>query len=221
MGSPSPSLICTCGAAAPAGARFCPMCARPLVENAGRAEEPETAPSTEAAAIPEPQRGPIRLSSPEVIRSCFTGALLAALLGNLIYSLFFLWYPAAGFLSVYNYRRQSGAWARVSEGVRLGFATGVMIFLISLTLFTLAMLLAGESAGLAEVLRFQIEKFSAPQEARQQMIDILQSPAAMSMVVVLSLAMSFIVTVLCTALGGALGAKILGGEDPQRGTRRR
>ncbi len=187
------------------------MCARPLVEHAGEAEEPEIPPQPELPRplSAEPERQPITLSNPDVIRSCYTGAILAALLGNLVYYLFFLWYPAAGFFSVYSYRRRTGVFAHVREGARLGFATGVMIFFVSLLLFAFALLLAGDTAGLAEAMRQQIGQVSAPREVKQQMLEILRSPSAMTALLLMSLGTSFVASVLFSALGGALGAKIL------------
>lgn len=206
----SPELTCTCGTVAPPGARFCPMCARPLVEHAGEAEEPEPGfVELPEAVSPEPEPRPITASNPDVIRSCYTAAIVAALVSNLMPILFFVWYPAAGFFSVYSYRRRTGVFARVSEGARLGLATGVMIFLISLVLFALALLLVGDSGGLAEAMRDQIGQVSAPREVKQQMLDILRDPAAMSLTILMSLAMSFVTAVLFGMAGGALGAKVL------------
>ena len=186
------------------------MCARPLVEHAGEAEEPERPfVATPETSLPEPERQLITASNPDVIRSCYTAAIVAALVSNLMPFLFFVWYPAAGFFSVYNYRRRTGVFARVFEGVRLGLATGIIIFLVSLVLFALALLLAGDSAGLAEAMRDQIGQVSAPREVKQQMIEILRNPAAMSLAILISLAMSFVATVLFSVVGGALGAKVL------------
>ena len=184
------------------------MCARPLVEHADEAEEPES-PFVALSETVSPEPEPITASNPVVIRSCYTVAIVAALVSNLMPVLFFVWYPAAGFFSVYNYRRHTGVFARVPEGVRLGLTTGVMTFLVSLVLFALALLLAGEDAGLAEAMRDQIGQVSAPREAKEQMLEILQSPAAMSVAILVSLAMSFVATVLFSMAGGALGAKVL------------
>ena len=207
----SPELTCTCGAVAPPGARFCPMCARPLVEHAGEAEEPERLfeSKPEEPVSLEPERLPITLSNPDVIRSCYSSAILAALLGNILSYLFFVWYPAAGCFSVYNYRRRTGVFAGVREGARLGLATGAMIFLISLVLFAFALLLAGDTAGLAEAMRQQVGQMSVPSELKQQMLDILQDPTAMAVLLVMSLGVSFVTSLVFSVLGGALGAKIL------------
>ena len=208
---PSPELTCTCGAVAPPGARFCPMCARPLVEHAGEAEEPEAPFGSELEELvsSEPERLPITLSNPDVVRSCYSSAILAALLGNTLSYLFFVWYPAAGFFSVYNYRRRTGVFADVREGARLGLVTGGMIFLISLVLFAFALLLAGDTAGLAEAMRQQVGQMSVPSELKQQMLEILRDPTAMGVLLVMSLGVSFVTAVLFSVLGAALGAKIL------------
>lgn len=185
------------------------MCAHPLVTNPNNIEPPRTPSPAEAS---KPERSPLTLSNPDVLRSCYVGAILAALLGNLAYYLFFLWYPAAGFFAVYNYQRRTGIFPRVGEGVRLGLATGGISFLVSLALFTLALLVAGDPAMFGEAIREQIQLVSAPDDVKQQMLNTLKSPAAMSAMLLFSLVMSFAITILLSTIGGALGAKVLGPE---------
>ena len=112
------------------------MCAHPFTKILSTTKASAAIPEE---TIPELQ---IILSNPTVLKSCYIGAILAALLGNFIYYLFFLWYPAAGFLSVHTYRNQAGLLPDVRGCARLGLITGAMSFLISLILFSLALLLS-------------------------------------------------------------------------------
>ena len=182
------------------------MCAHPLVKNPNDIEPPNKILPVEAS---NPEHSPLTLSDPDVLRSCYVGAIFAALLGNLAYYLFFLWYPAAGFFAVYNYQRKTGLCPRVGEGARLGLATGGISFLVSLALFALALLVAGDPTMFGEAIREQIQLVSAPNDVKQQMLGILKSPTAMSMMLLISLVMSFAVTILLSTIGGVLGAKIL------------
>ena len=115
--------------------------------------------------LAEPERQPITLSNPDVIRSLLYGGNSRGTAGE-SRVLPFLSLVSRGrvLFRSNNYRRRTGVFAHVREGARLGFATGVMIFFVSLLLFAFALLLAGDTAGLAEAMRQQIGQVSAPRE---------------------------------------------------------
>jgi hypothetical protein len=207
VSKPSPDdLTCSCGATAPAGALFCPMCAHPLGVNPNALRQSG---DLSQESTPIDTRSLISLSNPDVIRSCYVSAILAALFGNLVYYLFFLWYPAAGVFSVYSYIRRTGTRLRTNDGVRLGLVTGILSFLVSLAIFTFVMLVTADPAIFGETIRQEIQSVSAPSDVKQQMLDILESPMALSFMLLASLTMSLTVAILLSIVGGVLGTKIL------------
>ena len=123
---------------------------------------------------------------------------------------FFIWLVAAGFYSVHLYQRRTGSTISVREGARMGWITGIVSFAISTVFFTLTMVRLSMSAGgLGELYRKQMESMSMPDQSMREALDLLQSPAGVTFVVLGSLLFIFVmITMLCTA-GGALGAKIL------------
>ena len=97
---------CTCGAALPEGAEFCPNCGRPLTPEAREQERTLNAlPPRE-----EDKPRPIGFSDIHSLRSCYWPAVTAALLANLplLNLLCFVWHPGAGFYAVHAYRRRTG-----------------------------------------------------------------------------------------------------------------
>ena len=204
-----PESICTCGARMPSNARFCHMCGRPLHEEPEpvveqREDVRETLPKVALA-------GPIAFGNPDALRSAYISALFASLLTNVPFLnyLCFIWYPAAGFLSVHNYRKRVGAAPSVRGGAKLGWITGVLTFAISLLLGAIGSLLPNQGASLNDILRQQIEQTPGQEDLKQQFLEMLQNPMALAVLVLFVLAVSFAMTTGFAVLGGALGAKVL------------
>jgi len=205
--------FCTCGAQLPPDARFCHKCGKPqreeLLPEAYRHIISEEVPVLELT--PAPPRLP-SFHNPVAVRAGLLAASLAALL-NLLPVLsygFLIWLLAAGFFSVYVYERRTGALLSVREGARMGWITGVLSFAISTVFFTLSMLaLSARSGGLAGLYRERLEGLSITDQSVQEAVQMLQSPAGLTLIILGSLVFVFvIVTLMCTA-GGALGAKVL------------
>ena len=74
---------------------------------------------------------------------------------------------------------------------------------------TLVILLAGDPTIFAEAIRQEIQSMSVPIAAKQQMLDFLQSPMALSFMVLISLAMSLTAAIVLSIVGGVIGTKIL------------
>jgi hypothetical protein len=69
--------------------------------------------------------------------------------------------------------------------------------------------LSARSGGLAGLYRERLEGLSIPDQSVQEAVQVLQSPAGLTLIILGSLVFVFvIVTLICTA-GGALGAKVL------------
>ncbi|MCY4587164.1 MAG: zinc ribbon domain-containing protein [Bryobacterales bacterium] len=208
---------CTCGAAFPDGSQFCPMCGRPLSEEAEQAERTQAQEALERArrqqAPDEKREKPIGLGNSDALRSSYFGALLAAFLSNMpfLYLLSFIWYPACGFLSVYIYRRKTGAKPKPSQGGRLGVLTGILTFAISLVISSVNMLFAGQGA-FSDLFRQQIEQTPAQEEVKRQILQLIDNPVVLGFLLLISLIVTLVFTVGFSAAGGALGAKILEDE---------
>lgn len=206
---------CTCGATAPPEARFCPMCARPFREEhqapdirevVATAREDSTAQGT-----PAQEDVPIGFGNLEAIRCAYTGAVIAAVLSHipLLNILCFVWYPAAAFFSVYRFRKRTGVFLNSRQGAKLGWITGVLAFAVFLLLFATVMLFGVDDGTFAEAMRQQIDQMSVPSDVKQQMREIIQSPAAMGFVMLVYLGVSFLITAGLSSIGGAVAAKVL------------
>jgi len=193
------------------------MCGRPLSEEARQAEADQAQAAIEAsrrkaAGELEPDERPIGFGNPAALRSSYLGGLLAAFLSTipLLYFLCFIWYPATGFLSVYLYRRRTGHSPTPRQGARLGAMTGVLTFAISLVINVLNSMV--READFADMFRQQIDQVvqgPGQEELRRQMLELIDNPTAVAMLILISLLLTLAVTLGFTTIGGALGAKVL------------
>ena len=112
---------------------------------------------------------------------------------------------AGGFFAVYLYRRRTGAKITVANGARLGWISGIFVFAIAIFVFTVQMVTLSLPA-MVQNMREQMTKmvYSATEVQINQVITFLASPSGIGTIVLFS----FLVTLL-TALGGAVGAKLL------------
>ena len=201
---------CTCGATAPADAQFCPLCGRPFDGSSDNPLTPEvvlSVPTPDASAGPPP----IGFGNPQAVRSALLASVVAAILGNLPFlgMLCFIWYPGAGFLSVYNYRRRTGLTPTTSGGAKLGWITGVFTFAMSLSMLALVFLFPRQDGSVVETIRRQISEYPAQEEAKRQLLELLDNPSALAVLLLIYLVMLFVLVAGLTTTGGALGAKVL------------
>ncbi|MEX2303592.1 MAG: zinc ribbon domain-containing protein [Bryobacterales bacterium] len=211
---------CTCGAELPANALFCHQCGRPQRDVLPPIEALETPPGEEhpppsAAPVlpPQPPRV-ISFSNPDVIRSAYPPAAVAAILGSIqfVSMLCFLWYPAAGFASVYLYRIRTGIFLAPRAGAKIGAITGLLVFAISLLIATVGYLLGG-GADVGQAVREALEQSGQPEELQRNVLNLINNPATLALVLLFGLALQLIVTAGFAILGGALGAKVLEREE--------
>jgi hypothetical protein len=209
------SSICTCGTPLPEDSRFCPMCGRPFSQEAKEAELAQAKGAQERArleqATHEKRTQPISFRNSHALRASYFGGLLAAFLSNVPFLnlLCFVWYPASAFLSVYLYRRKSGARPTPAQGARLGVMTGILTFAITIVFTAITWVMAGDGSGFSEAFRKQIEETPGQEEVKQQVLALLDNPAALGFLVLMSLIMMLVVMVGFGAAGGVLGAKVL------------
>jgi len=199
---------CTCGAQLPADARFCHKCGKPQRDEDLIAEQP---PIVVAPPPPPPLAEPPPISFRNAIAvrvALATGVpifLLSAFLSSVAGPLALAVPVAGGFFAVYLYRRRTGEKITVLAGARLGWISGIIVFTI-LTILLSATVAVISQPDLVQNMRDQMGKMSSlSQEEITKNLDQLRSPSG----VALALLNAFLSFTLLTALGGAVGAKLL------------
>jgi hypothetical protein len=157
-----------------------------------------------------PAQPPIGFGNPEALRAAYLPAALSAFLSSvpLVSLLCFIWYPAAGFLAVHLYNRRNRGFLDSGGGARLGALTGVFSFVITLVLMTIGSLFVGEG-GFAQALRKAVEENPMRGEMMDQVLPLLENPLAIALILLVGLGLTFMLSVGFSAIGGALGARVL------------
>ncbi len=131
--------------------------------------------------------------------------LLTGLLSTIAGPLTMVLPVAGGFFAVYLYRRRTGQKITVLAGARLGWISGIIVFAILTVLLTLMVLMLSQPDFL-QSMRDQMAKMSSvSQEELTRSIDLLRTPSGLAV----ALLNAFLTYTLLTALGGAVGAKVL------------
>jgi hypothetical protein len=207
--------FCTCGARLPEDARFCHKCGKPQFDEP---VEEAPAPAPQAAASPLPVPPPlteISFRNSAAVRVALLAAGIASLLILMPMPAYvaalwmFLWLFSAGFLSVFLYRRRTGAPVGLRGGARMGWITGVFCFVIATVFFTISVFTISRQGGLVEFYRQQISARGAPDENVRQFFAVLEKPSGLATVLLLSVFFLFILFTLLPTLGGMLGSKVL------------
>ena len=205
---------CTCGAKVPEDARFCHKCGRPLYDMPQLETEPQQPvqspilPPQIVAAPPKPLG--VSFRNPGAVRAGIIVAGLICLLQSVpmpsliqpVWLLVLL--LAGGFLSVYLYHRRTGHEISVMAGARLGWMTGVFVFLVMLILFTIYSV----GMGLQPFFTAALATRGTP-ELAEQFEQIRRNPAGLAAMLLMSLAAFFFLLTMISSAGGALAAKVL------------
>ena len=134
------------------------------------------------------------------VRIALMVAATATILG---FFLPFLNWLAAGFFAVFFYRRRTGLLLNVSAGVKMGWITGVLAFVLSAISFTIQVL-----PNLSNLIQERLKNLPGQDPALvQQMARFFQSGPGMATAVMFSLAAMFILITMLAMAGGALAAK--------------
>jgi hypothetical protein len=191
--------FCSCGAQLPPDSLFCNKCGKPQREVVA----PEPEPESDAALLPPPP-APVVVAPPPLnfhnlvaIKIAFMMAVLATLMSFLPY----VNWLAAGFFAALMYRRRTGYLLNLESGLRLGWMTGMLMFVIIMVIFTASMALISAAGGLAAL---PAEVKAAVDPRVQEMFKTLQSAPAVAQFLV----MLFVFITLFSMAGGALGAKL-------------
>lgn len=195
--------ICNCGAQLPPDALFCHKCGKPQREFGP--VEPEAPPVETTTTPPQPiitvrrEAPPLNFRNPIALRIAALVAVGATFLSFLPY----LNWLAAGYFAVFFYRRRTGSVLNVLVGVRMGWITGVLMFIIT-TLVLIALVLLVNASGGIEVVQLQFKNMADPRV--QEMFQILRNRSQ----VVLLLGQLFVFITCLSMAGGALAAKFAG-----------
>jgi hypothetical protein len=210
--------FCTCGAQLVPDSLFCHKCGKPQREIVE--QEPDITDVVATAAVPEvplpppaPAALPLNFHNPIAVRVAFTVALVATLLSWIPALNVILW-VAAGFTAVYLYRRRTGAFLNVRAGVRLGWITGVLMFVITTVIFTLTVIPAAANGGIATLFKQQFKNATDPNV--QEALRMLETGPGVATILLATLFMLFCFITLLAMAGGALGAKMVGSPSEPR-----
>jgi hypothetical protein len=198
--------FCSCGAQLPPDALFCHKCGKPQREIVAAVPEIEEveAPPQPAVSVRPPAIDilPLNFRNGAAVRIALVVALTATVA---FFIMPFLNWVFGGFFAVFFYRRRTGFLLNLGAGMRMGWITGVLAFLLYTIPFAIQIPQMG--ALLEERLK------SMPSQDPvlvHQMMQFFQSGAGFAVAVVFSLMAMFLIITFLSMAGGALAAKVVG-----------
>ena len=196
---------CSCGAELPPDALFCHKCGKPqrYIQPVETEEPPAEVPPIAPRAVEAPQPLPLNFHNRIALRIVIVVALVAT-------CLFFLPYVnwlAAGYFAVFFYTRRTGQPLNFGLGVRMGWMTGIVIFIIDALMIGLFALFLSAVGGMSEF-QAQLRSMADPrtQERIQEALRLFQNRGE----VIALLVQLFIFITFLSMAGGALAAKLVG-----------
>jgi len=197
---------CTCGAVLPDDARFCHKCGKPQYEEdiarlAAQEAPPAPVPLSERPRIPISSGISFR-NSRAVLISLVVAALafFASLLATMLWApLFPIVLCAAGFVAARLYRSDAAEPLTAGAGARLGWMTGLWLFLIVALLCTIAAVYLSTPQGWEQAKAFWAQ-FPEMSKGLGDQHDVLST-------LLMRLPFLFFLLTLLPGLGGMLGAK--------------
>jgi hypothetical protein len=195
--------FCTCGAQLPPDALFCHKCGKPQREILS----PEP-PAQEVPPSVPPPRTTLREALPLDFHNgaAVRIALIVACVSTIVFFILpFLNWVVGGFLAVFLYRRRTGTLLNLAAGMRMGWITGVLAFVLYVIPFAI------EIPRTSTIMTERLRSMRGPDPATiDQMIHFFQSTPGMATMVTFSLMAMFLVITFLSMAGGALGAKVVG-----------
>jgi hypothetical protein len=144
------------------------------------------------------------------------GGLIAAMAMSIPLGAFGLGMLAAGALSVVFYRRRNpAAQLTPAMGARLGAVSGALGFGIFAILISIEVVVFRAGEDLRKTLLEAVRQSAArsPDPQAQQMLEYLKTPQGLALVMVLGLIVMFLIFLIFSSLGGAVGAALLRRKD--------
>jgi hypothetical protein len=198
---------CTCGAILPDGARFCHKCGKPQYEDdIARLAQEEQPRAPAVSSLPPGAAAPLaRISfknsravsiSAAVAAAAFFGSGIVGMISPLLWPLILL---AAGFFAAGLYKGKSPEPLSGVAGARIGWMTGLWLFLVITIAGVMISLYLASPAG-AEV----IKQLKAMPQFSQ--LNIGNTHELLSSMLVSAIPTFFMVTAI-PGLGGLLGAR--------------
>ena len=194
------------------GTAFCPQCNAPQIRvmSDGGAEPAiageVVAPRSYASAAPN------AIQWAHAFPATALAGLIAALVMFTPLGAFGIGMLAAGSLAVVFYQRRNPATTLTPRmGAKLGLLSGTLGFGMFAIFTSVAMLISRSGGQLRATLLQMIEQSAArnPDPEVQQMMQYLKSPSGLVLVMILGLAVMFIIFLILSSIGGALGAVLL------------
>jgi hypothetical protein len=155
---------------------------------------------------PPPPDAPVTFRDRAAVRIALRVGVAATMVGLVLP---FVNWLAAGFFSVFFYRRNTGRKVNVNAGAHMGWITGLVMFPMW-TLAIAAQLLPSIVSGRFGAMLQERMKDFQPQDpvVQQQVAQLLQNGPALFASAMLMLAFFFLLSVALSVAGGALGAKM-------------
>lgn len=204
---------CTCGTQLVDGALFCHKCGRPTRELSVAGEpQPVEQVAVAAPAVKAAGRQEINFHNRLAVRTAMLMAMAVSMMlfmpfGGVVRMLAsVLALPAAGFGAVYLYHRKTGESLTARSGARMGWLTGLFVFLITLVMLVF-MVLALMNDEVRESVRQQVNAAGGELNF-EEFIEGIQSPRLFGALVVL-----FLFLTALPMAGGAVGATVLRKDD--------
>jgi hypothetical protein len=198
-----------CGAAVEDGTPFCKQCGSPQIRVAGFGSQTAPSPETIDYSL-QPDAASLQWS--QALPAAATAGLVAAISMLLPFGAVGLGILAAGYVSVRLYqRRVAGAMLTSGTGARLGAVAGVLGF-VFFTIVTAIEVLVFHAGGdlhdaLIQAVQQSISRTSDPQA--QQALQYLKSPSGLALIMTMGLALMFVIFLILSSVGGAVGAALL------------
>lgn len=200
-----------CGAAVEDGIAFCPQCNAPQIRvGFGESDTELNAPAElPGRGFPE---GRAAIQWSQALPAAALAGVIAALLMFIPLGAFGLGMITGGILAVLFYhRRNPAATVTPGMGARLGAVSGTLGFAV-FAIFTAIEVLVFHSGGqlraaLLEAIQQSAARSTEPQA--QQVLEYLKSPPGLALMMGLGLVVMFVVFLILSSLGGALGAALL------------
>jgi len=198
-----------CGVTVEEGTAFCQQCNAPQIRVAG--VEPDSAASTPDVAT-RVYLNPTAIEWSQGLPAATLAGLISAVLMVIPLGGLGIGMLAGGTLAVMLYRRRLPlANPSAAIGARLGAASGAIAFVVFSIITAIQVLVFHGGSELRAALLESIKQTAArttdPQ--MQPMLDYLRTPAGLELVMALGFAFMFIVFLVLSSAGGAIGAALL------------
>jgi hypothetical protein len=198
-----------CGASVEDGTAFCPQCSAPQIRVGG---DLSSEPIAGSLPSPIPVANSTGIQWSQALPAAAQAGLISAVLMFIPFAGFGLGMAAAGILAVLFYRRRIAVGEITSGmGARLGALSGTLGFGI-FAVFTAIELLVFHSGGELRAAMLEAIQQSAARSAdpqAQQLLEYLKSPAGLTLMMGVGLAVMLVIFLIFSSLGGALGAVLL------------